>query len=78
MTMELRRVAEECCDGRIVLMTEGGYDLRALAESLEAVVESLGASSAEPKWPVSGVASDRGHATVSAAKRVLAPYWTVA
>ena len=75
MTMELRQVAEECCEGRIVLMTEGGYDLRALAESLEAVVESLGASSAEPKWPVSGVASDRGRATVSAARRVLAPYW---
>ena len=41
MTMELRKVAEECCEGRIVLMTEGGYDLRALAESLEAVIESL-------------------------------------
>ena len=75
MTMELRRVAEECCEGRIVLMTEGGYDLRALAESLEAVVESLGAPSAEPTWPVSAVPSDRGRMAVSAARRVLAPYW---
>src|SRR5689334_19123110 len=38
MTMELRTVAEECCDGRIVLVTEGGYDLQALAASLDAVV----------------------------------------
>jgi acetoin utilization deacetylase AcuC-like enzyme len=79
MTMELRKVAEECCDGRMVLMTEGGYDLRALTESLEAVVDSLAApsspGSAELKWPVSGVASDRGRASVSAAKRALAPYW---
>ena len=75
MTMELRKVAEECCEGRMVLMTEGGYDLRALTESLEAVVDSLAAPSPEPKWPVSGVASDRGRTAVSAAKRVLAPYW---
>ena len=27
MTMELRAVADECCDGRMVLVTEGGYDL---------------------------------------------------
>jgi acetoin utilization deacetylase AcuC-like enzyme len=75
MTMELRRVAEECCEGRMVLMTEGGYDLRALTESLEAVVDSLATSPAEPRWPESGVVSDRGRFAVSAAKRVLAPYW---
>jgi acetoin utilization deacetylase AcuC-like enzyme len=78
MTMELRRVAEEYCNGRMVLMTEGGYDLRALSESLEAVIDSLAAPSPEPKWPGSGVASDRGRAAVSAAKRALAPYWKVA
>jgi acetoin utilization deacetylase AcuC-like enzyme len=81
MTLELRKVAEEYCEGRMALMTEGGYDLRALTESLEAVVDSLAMSSPgppgspEPKWPVSGVASNRGRAAVSAAKRVLAPYW---
>jgi acetoin utilization deacetylase AcuC-like enzyme len=75
MTMELRRVAEECCEGRIVLMAEGGYDLHALAESLDGVVASLGGSSAEPEWPASAVASDRGRASVSAATRALAPYW---
>ena len=81
MTMELRRVAEKCCEGRMVLMTEGGYDLRALAASLQAVVDSLATASSpagrasDSKWPVSGVVSNRGHEAVSAAKRVLAPHW---
>jgi acetoin utilization deacetylase AcuC-like enzyme len=77
-TMEVRTVAEERAQGRMVLMTEGGYDLRALTESLEAALESLAASTAEPKWPASGVVSDRGRAAVSAAKRALAPYWKLA
>ena len=84
MTMELRRVAEERSDGRLVLVAEGGYDLRALRESLEGVVESLTTSSpgspgspgsADVSWPASGVASSRGRVAVNAAKRVLAPYW---
>src|SRR4029077_4003237 len=30
MTATLRRVADQCCEGRIGAVTEGGYDLRAL------------------------------------------------
>ena len=76
MTMELRRAAEACCQGRIVLMTEGGYDLRALTESLEAAIEGLvSPASTNPDWPGSGVASNRGQACVAAARRALAPYW---
>jgi acetoin utilization deacetylase AcuC-like enzyme len=75
MTMELRRVAEECCGGRLVLVTEGGYDLRALAESLEAVIAALDAPSAVPQWPASGVASERGRVSVKTARRMLSPFW---
>jgi acetoin utilization deacetylase AcuC-like enzyme len=74
MTMELRRVAEERSEGRLVLVTEGGYDLAALAESLDAVIESL-AGPTDVRWPASRVASDRGRVAVSAAKQALAPYW---
>ena len=42
MTLELRAVAEECCRGRIVSVTEGGYDLQALAASLDAVIDANG------------------------------------
>jgi acetoin utilization deacetylase AcuC-like enzyme len=81
MTSDLRKVAEECCSGRIVLLTEGGYDLRALTESLEAVVDSLAApifestDGSDAGWPVSEVASTRGIAAVNAAKRAQRSFW---
>jgi acetoin utilization deacetylase AcuC-like enzyme len=75
MTAELRRVAEECCHGRIVAVTEGGYDLHALAASLESVVEVLNDPPADPRWPASGISSDRGRASVDAVRPVLVPFW---
>lgn len=77
MTSELARVAETCCEGRIVLVTEGGYDLRALAASLDALIQALVSSPAQPSWPTSGIAPDRGRAAVEAATRVLAPFWNI-
>jgi acetoin utilization deacetylase AcuC-like enzyme len=37
----LRDAAEELCDGRIVLVLEGGYNLRALGESVVATLNAL-------------------------------------
>lgn len=39
LTQALLDVANETCEGRVVLVTEGGYDLKALSESLDAVIE---------------------------------------
>ena len=77
MTAELRNVAIECCEGRIAMITEGGYDLRALHESLTAAIEVLAASPAEaPRWPPpSSVAPSRGHASAQAAMAALSPFW---
>jgi acetoin utilization deacetylase AcuC-like enzyme len=75
MTMDLRTVAEECCDGRIALVIEGGYDLHALAASLEAVADVLEAPVTPTNWPVSGIASDRGSAAVEATTHALASFW---
>ena len=76
MTQALRGVADECCGGRIALVTEGGYDLRALAASLDAAVQALASSPPrEPAWPASGVASDRGRRSADAAKQALARFW---
>jgi len=77
MTMALRRVADECCHGRMALMTEGGYDLKALDASLEAVVQTLSGSAHEPKWPADEAPSTRGRVTADAAVRALRPYWKV-
>src|SRR6476620_4999490 len=40
MTAELRAVAERHCQGRMAVVTEGGYDLQALAASLDVVAET--------------------------------------
>lgn len=80
MTMELRAVAEECCLGRIVAVTEGGYDLMALRASLDAVVETLSrpiSAGCSAKWPASDVAAVRGRTSVDAVRSVLAPFWNI-
>jgi len=41
MTTIVREIAEKCCKGRVVSMFEGGYNLEALANSVEAHVRAL-------------------------------------
>ncbi len=38
LTKMLLELANEVCEGRVVLVTEGGYDLEALSDSLKAVI----------------------------------------
>jgi acetoin utilization deacetylase AcuC-like enzyme len=77
MTLELRQVAEECCFGRIAAVTEGGYDLPALGDSLRAVVGALEADRpAAALWPAREVCpARRGRAAAAAARAALAPFW---
>jgi acetoin utilization deacetylase AcuC-like enzyme len=77
MTGELRAGAEECCAGRMVLVTEGGYDLQAFGASLDAAAASLVAPPAPAQWPAAGPPSDRGRVSVAAATRALSPLWKV-
>lgn len=74
MTHDLRAVADEHCAGRLVAVTEGGYDLKALAESLRAVVSVLGPADAPrvPWPPADGVSPTRGRAGVAKARNALA------
>ncbi len=41
VTRELVRIAENCCEGRVVSSLEGGYDLEALADGVAAHVSAL-------------------------------------
>jgi len=80
MTGDLRRVAEECCRGRLVAVTEGGYDLQALAASIDGVVEVLNAPSAEGqtgRWEGSGIISTRGQSSADAARDAHRGTWTL-
>jgi len=75
MTMALRQVAEQCCRGRVVVLTEGGYDLKALAASLNATIEALHGPLAPPAWPSSGITSNRGAQAVRDTQAALRAYW---
>jgi acetoin utilization deacetylase AcuC-like enzyme len=75
MTMALRNVADECCKGRIALVTEGGYDLKALDASLEAVVQTLSGPPAPTTWPSAVAPSDRGRVSADAAVKALGRHW---
>jgi acetoin utilization deacetylase AcuC-like enzyme len=75
MTSALRHVADETCRGRLALVTEGGYDLKALDASLESVVRVLSGPADAPKWPAPTAASSRGRASADAAVRALKGHW---
>jgi acetoin utilization deacetylase AcuC-like enzyme len=47
MARRLQRLADECCEGRLVAALEGGYDLRALALCGRNVIDELGRDGSE-------------------------------
>ncbi len=78
LTRMLREAAGRWCGGRLALVLEGGYDLKGLAASVEAVLRAacgLEVSSAHHKPPEVpyGVVRER----VRQARRVLTQYWAV-
>jgi len=77
MTADLRAVADECCRGRLVAVTEGGYDLEALGTSLDASIAALDSPAPSSRWPSSGIASDRGRRAVDAVRRAHTAFWTI-
>ena len=71
MTATLRDLADDLCGRRLALVTEGGYDLRALAASLDAVcavLESTTRTVAHNALPAATGRGDRAIAAVRAAK----------
>ncbi len=77
MTGEIRAVAADCCAGRIVIVTEGGYDLQALGASLDAVAQTLTAPRSAPVWPRADAQPARGLAAVAQARAALSRFWSV-
>lgn len=79
LTAAIAAVADECCQGKLVALTEGGYDLKALADSLRVTIEALESSTgvplASPK-PPSGEGG-RADATIAAVTPHLSKYWTL-
>lgn len=77
LTALIALAADECCEGRLVAVTEGGYDLKALAASLRGVIEVLDGSTALDDLPAPGGDTRRGEASLEAARPHLKKFWTL-
>jgi acetoin utilization deacetylase AcuC-like enzyme len=73
MTASLWRMASSLCQGRLVAVTEGGYNLGALGAGLDAAVEVLSAPPSPPPPP--GAPGPRGERAVAAALDAQKPFW---
>jgi acetoin utilization deacetylase AcuC-like enzyme len=79
MTADLCRVADQCCGGRLVALTEGGYDLRALGDSMRTVLGVLASEKiSDSHWPEpTKIQATRGRAAVAAVKSALGSFWNL-
>jgi acetoin utilization deacetylase AcuC-like enzyme len=76
ITGRLCAVADECASGRAVLVTEGGYHLRALAESLVASLAAMeGGAAREPVDGADWGAPSRGREALQQARAVQSAFW---
>jgi acetoin utilization deacetylase AcuC-like enzyme len=75
LTALIAGVADEICGGRIVALTEGGYDLHALASSLEVVIRVLAGESTLDDFPAPADAAPRGEACLQAVVPHARKYW---
>lgn len=77
LTGLIAAAADECCDGRIVAITEGGYDLAALAGSLRTVIDVLNGDARLGDLPVPDGPTPRAAATIAAVRPHLSEFWTI-
>ena len=87
LTTMIAAVADECCMGRVVAVTEGGYHLQGLAEGLRETIGALDAPGGNDRQhtrvPLDDRGSDRGadgdttrgEAALQAVLPVLSPHW---
>ena len=73
----IAEAANECCDGRIVAMTEGGYDLQAIAGSLQATIDAFEGRSTLANLPAPQGATPRADACLAAVRPHLAQHWKI-
>jgi acetoin utilization deacetylase AcuC-like enzyme len=77
LTALVAAAADECCGGRLVAMTEGGYDLNALAGSLRATIRVLGGEASLDAFPAPAGPTPRADVTLNAVRPHLTKYWQI-
>jgi acetoin utilization deacetylase AcuC-like enzyme len=74
LTAELCAVSDRCCEGRLVLVSEGGYDLAALTSCLELTVAV--AARKKPDLPAPEASPGRpAERAIKAVRAAQAKYW---
>jgi len=71
MALRCLRLARELCDGRLAFVLEGGYDRRASARAVEAVLRAIVSEDA----PQIDTAPGRAAAAIERARATQAAYW---
>jgi acetoin utilization deacetylase AcuC-like enzyme len=77
LTALIASLADECCDGRVVALTEGGYDLKALAGCLRAAARALSGEATVSDFPAPRGPAPRADATIAAIRPYVGKYWTI-
>lgn len=75
LTAMIAAAADECCEGRVVAVTEGGYDLAALAGSLRAVIGVLDGATPLSAYPTPTGDTSRADASLAAVRPRLSKFW---
>ncbi len=77
LTGMLAAVADQVSDGRLVAITEGGYDLQGLGGCLKAAVDALAGPGEFPLPVAASGASPRGDAAIATLRPHVAGIWTI-
>jgi acetoin utilization deacetylase AcuC-like enzyme len=75
ITRMLMDMAKAECDGKLLFVLEGGYDIPALTNSVKAVISELKDASAFTEGVWDTHPSEGAVWTVSKAKQAIMPYW---
>jgi acetoin utilization deacetylase AcuC-like enzyme len=80
LTARLLAVADEICGGRVVIITEGGYDTAALSSCLESVIARASGKTSGEDLPLAEVVDgsrERGEAAAREVRRHHAEFWPI-
>ena len=77
ITSQLRDAADQVCAGRVVLVTEGGYALKALGESLTGALAALIGAAADTADPPTRPSTGRGRRTLAAVRASHGSRWNL-
>jgi acetoin utilization deacetylase AcuC-like enzyme len=77
VTARLAAVSRDCCEGRLVAVVEGGYDLEALASSLRGVIDVLDRPCGLDDLPPARGDTRRAETAIDAVRAHLGRVWTI-